>query len=79
MLSLSLFAETGNSIGAIQIAGTGSQTQIPFFVTAYFTLMGEEFLQLVPIYPKNRLIAGVTAPGCYKDYISVDNPFRHSV
>ena len=26
-----LFAETGNSIGAIQIAGTGSQTQIPFF------------------------------------------------
>ena len=29
-----LFAETGNSIGAIQIAGTGSQTQIPFFVTA---------------------------------------------
>ena len=25
-----LFAETGNSIGAIQIAGTGSQTQIPF-------------------------------------------------
>ena len=39
-----LFAETGNSIGAIQIAGTGSQTQIPFFVTACdYTLMGEEF------------------------------------
>ena len=29
-----LFAETGNSIGAIQIAGTASQAQIPFFVTA---------------------------------------------
>ena len=27
-----LFAETGNSIGAIQIAGTGSQTQIPFLL-----------------------------------------------
>tara|TARA_S200000501_G_C20863352_1_gene760830 strand:+ start:984 stop:1844 length:861 start_codon:yes stop_codon:yes gene_type:complete len=39
-----IFAETGNSIGAIQIAGTGSQSQIPFFVTACdYTLIGEEF------------------------------------
>ena len=39
-----LFAETGNSIGAIQIAGTASQAQIPFFVTACdYTLIGEEF------------------------------------
>ena len=39
-----LFAETGNGIGAIQIAGTASQAQIPFFVTACdYTLMGEEF------------------------------------
>ena len=39
-----IFAETGNSIGAIQIAGTGSQAQIPFFVTACdYTLIGEEF------------------------------------
>ena len=29
-----ILAETGNSIGAIQIAGTGSPSQIPFFVTA---------------------------------------------
>ena len=29
-----ILAETGNSIGAIQIAGTASQAQIPFFVTA---------------------------------------------
>jgi len=37
-------AETGNSIGAIQIAGTGSPSQIPFFVTACdYTLIGEEF------------------------------------
>ena len=28
-----ILAETGNSIGAIQIAGTASQSQIPFFVT----------------------------------------------
>ena len=40
-----LFAETGNGIGAIQIAGTASQAQIPFFVTACdYTLIGEEFL-----------------------------------
>ena len=39
-----LLAETGNSIGAIQIAGTGSPSQIPFFVTACdYTLIGEEF------------------------------------
>ena len=39
-----ILAETGNSIGAIQIAGTGSQAQIPFFITACdYTLIGEEF------------------------------------
>lgn len=39
-----LLAETGNSIGAIQIAGTASPSQIPFFVTACdYTLIGEEF------------------------------------
>jgi hypothetical protein len=39
-----LLAETGNSIGAIQVAGTGSSAQIPFFVTACdYTLIGEEF------------------------------------
>ena len=39
-----ILAEAGNSIGAIQIAGTGSYSQIPFFVTACdYTLIGEEF------------------------------------
>ncbi|MEA3500936.1 MAG: DUF6754 domain-containing protein [Candidatus Marinimicrobia bacterium] len=39
-----ILAETGNSIGAIQIAGTGSQAQLPFFITACdYTLIGEEF------------------------------------
>jgi hypothetical protein len=38
-----LFAETGNAIGAIQIAGTDSYTQIPFFITTCdYTLIGEE-------------------------------------
>ena len=38
-----LLAETGNSIGAIQIAGTTSVTQLPFFIAACdYTLIGEE-------------------------------------
>lgn len=38
-----IMAETGYSIGAIQIAGTAMPTQLPFFVVACdFTLIGEE-------------------------------------
>jgi hypothetical protein len=38
-----IVAETGNSIGAIQIAGTAMPAQLPFFVAACdFTLIGEE-------------------------------------
>ncbi|MCY3681813.1 MAG: hypothetical protein OXH16_10470 [Gemmatimonadetes bacterium] len=38
-----LLAETGASIGAIQIAGTDAYTQLPFFITTCdYTLMGEE-------------------------------------
>ena len=39
-----LFAETGNAIGAIQVAGTAQPSQLPFFVAACdYTLLGEEF------------------------------------
>ena len=39
-----ILAETGNSIGAIQIAGTAQPAQLPFFVAACdYTLIGEEF------------------------------------
>jgi hypothetical protein len=39
-----MLAETGNSIGAIQIAGTAEPAQLPFFVAACdYTLIGEEF------------------------------------
>jgi hypothetical protein len=56
-----LFAETGNGIGAIQIAGTASQAQIPFFVTACdYTLMGEEyFAASAYLSRKPELIGGV--------------------
>jgi hypothetical protein len=38
-----LLAETGNTTGAIQIAGTDKVTQLPFFVCACdYTLLGEE-------------------------------------
>ncbi|MEZ5944240.1 MAG: DUF6754 domain-containing protein [Planctomycetaceae bacterium] len=39
-----ILAETGNSIGAIQVAGTAQPSQLPFFVAACdYTLIGEEF------------------------------------
>ncbi|HRP62792.1 MAG TPA: fibronectin type III domain-containing protein [Phycisphaerales bacterium] len=39
-----MLAETGNSIGAIQVAGTAEPAQLPFFVAACdYTLIGEEF------------------------------------
>ena len=39
-----ILAETGNTIGAIQIAGTAMPAQLPFFVAACdYTLIGEEF------------------------------------
>ena len=38
-----ILSETGNSISAIQIAGTAETTQLPFFVAACdYTLLGEE-------------------------------------
>jgi len=38
-----LLAETGASTGAIQVAGTDSYTQLPFFITTCdYTLIGEE-------------------------------------
>jgi len=39
-----ILAENGNSIGAIQVAGTAETTQLPFFVASCdYTLIGEEF------------------------------------
>jgi hypothetical protein len=38
-----LLAENGNSVGAIQVAGTAESSQLPFFVAACdYTLLGEE-------------------------------------
>ena len=54
-----LLAETGNSIGAIQIAGTGMASQIPFFITACdYTLIGEEFLTASAILSNRKDLIG---------------------
>ena len=39
-----ILAETGNAIGAIQVAGTAEPSQLPFFIAACdYALIGEEF------------------------------------
>ncbi len=39
-----IMAETGNTVGAIQVAGTPAVDQLPFFIAACdYTLIGEEF------------------------------------
>ncbi len=54
-----ILAETGNSIGAIQIAGTASPAQLPFFITACdYTLIGEEFFAASAYLSKDRRLIG---------------------
>ena len=57
-----ILAETGNSIGAIQIAGTDSEHQLPFLITACdYTLIGEE------LYTASAYLSKETdAPGQYQ-------------
>jgi hypothetical protein len=39
-----ILAETGHSVGAVQVAGTAQINQIPFFITACdYTIIGDEF------------------------------------
>ncbi len=68
-----LLAETGNSIGAIQIAGTGSSSQIPFFITACdYTLIGEEFLTASAILSnKQDLLGSIRGQDIIKILISI--------
>ncbi len=54
-----ILAETGNSIGAIQIAGTAMPTQLPFFVAACdYTLIGEELFAASPYLSKSPSLLG---------------------
>jgi len=54
-----ILAETGNSIGAIQIAGTTSEHQLPFFITACdYTLIGEELFAASAYLSEDPLLLG---------------------
>lgn len=54
-----ILAETGAATGAIQIAGTDADTQLPFFVTACdYTLMGEELYAATAYLSREPLILG---------------------
>lgn len=54
-----LLAETGASTGAIQIAGTDSQSQLPFFITACdYTLIGEELYAASAYLSREPLLLG---------------------
>jgi hypothetical protein len=54
-----ILAETGNSIGAIQVAGTAMPTQLPFFVAACdYTLIGEELFAASAYLSQDRKMQG---------------------
>ncbi len=54
-----LLAETGNMTGAVQIAGTDSVTQLPFFVTACdYTIIGEELYAASAYLSKEPILLG---------------------
>jgi len=54
-----ILAETGNSIGAIQIAGTAMPAQLPFFVAACdYTLIGEELFAASAYLSKEPKLLG---------------------
>jgi hypothetical protein len=54
-----MLAETGASIGAIQIAGTDQQAQLPFFITACdYTLIGEELYAASAYLSREPLLLG---------------------
>ncbi len=54
-----ILAETGSTTGAIQIAGTDTPTQLPFFVVACdYTLMGEELYAASAYLSREPLMVG---------------------
>jgi hypothetical protein len=54
-----ILAETGASVGAIQIAGTPATAQLPFFVTACdYTLIGEEMYVASSYLSKEPTLVG---------------------
>jgi hypothetical protein len=86
-----ILAETANSIGAIQVAGTAMPSQLPFFVAACdYTLIGEEFFaasaylshdpeQLGSLKGQDIgkvIAAGLLVVGCVLATLAVVTPWR---
>lgn len=54
-----LMTETGNTVGAVQIAGSDAVTQIPFFITTcQYTLIGEELYAASAYLNRDPVILG---------------------
>ncbi|UCD94635.1 MAG: hypothetical protein JSU69_00875 [Candidatus Zixiibacteriota bacterium] len=68
-----ILAETGNSIGAIQIAGTDSTIQLAFFIVACdYTLIGEELFAASGYLSQNEsILASVKAQDILKILIAL--------
>jgi hypothetical protein len=68
-----LLAETGHSVGAIQIAGTANVHQMPFFVVACdYTLIGEEYFAASALLSNDdRLLGSLKASDTVKIFLIV--------
>ncbi len=68
-----ILAETGNSIGAIQIAGTDSTIQLAFFIVACdYTLIGEELFAASGYLSQNQsILSSVKAQDLLKVLIAI--------
>ncbi len=68
-----ILAETGNSVGAIQIAGTDSTIQLAFFIVACdYTLIGEELFAASGYLSGDRsILASVRAQDILKLLIAI--------
>ena len=54
-----ILAETGQSVGAVQIAGTPSALQIPFFIaTCDYTVIGEEYYAVTAYLSREPTLVG---------------------
>ncbi len=54
-----IFAETGQQIGAVQVAGTTETNQIPFLITACdYVIIGDEFYAASAYLSRNRTLLG---------------------
>ncbi|MGE5579378.1 MAG: DUF6754 domain-containing protein [Bacillota bacterium] len=59
-----IFAEVGNSVGCVQIAGTAQTSQIPFFVAACdYCLTGEELYAASAYLSKDPVLLGDIVAG----------------